>query len=76
MEMTTCEVADSVEAFKCQTEEQCDDCFIIDHQKECGWCEHYDHTVRTLAVVHQPSAYPSDAPSVDELIFPRKNGQG
>jgi hypothetical protein len=54
--MTTCEVADSVQAFKCQTEEQCDDCFIIDHHKECDWCEHYDHTIRRLSVAHQPSA--------------------
>lgn len=42
-EMTTCEVADSVEAYKCITEEQCVHCFMIDHLKECEWCEHYDH---------------------------------
>ena len=51
-EITTCEVADSVQAYKCQTEEQCDDCFMLDHQKECGWCEYYDHTVRKLEVTH------------------------
>lgn len=43
MEMTTCEFADSVEAYKCQTEEQCDNCFMIDHKKECKGCEYYDH---------------------------------
>jgi hypothetical protein len=68
MEMRTFEVADSVQAYKCQREEQCDDCFISDHQKECDWCEQYDHTVRKLAVAHQPSAYPTDAPSVNELL--------
>lgn len=41
--MTTCESADSVRAFKCQTEEQCDECFLKDHVKECTGCEHYDH---------------------------------
>lgn len=42
-EPTTCEVADSEKAFRCQTEEQCDDCFMVDHLKECNWCEHYNH---------------------------------
>ena len=36
MEMTICEIADSVQAYNCQHEEQCDDCFMIDHLKECG----------------------------------------
>ncbi len=34
---------DSVRAFKCQTEEQCDDCFMVDHKKECDGCKHYEH---------------------------------
>lgn len=68
MEMTTCEVAGSLEAYKCQPEEQCDDCFMIDHLKECEWCEQYDHSVRKLEVAHQPSDYPTDAPSVDDLL--------
>ena len=42
-EITTCEVADSVKAFNCQREEQCDDCFMVDHLKECKGCEYYDH---------------------------------
>src|SRR6266850_2032300 len=63
MEQTTCEVADSVQAYKCQREEQCDDCFMIDHLKECEWCEHYDHPVRKLQVQHQSSDFPSDVPS-------------
>jgi hypothetical protein len=67
-EMTTCEVADSVEAYKCITEEQCDHCFMIDHLKECEWCEHYDHPVRKLQVQYLPSDYPTDAPSVDDLL--------
>jgi hypothetical protein len=76
MEMTTCEVADSVQADKCQREEQCDDCFMIDHLKECDWCEHYDHPVRKLQVQHQPSDLPSDAPSIDEMLayIGRKTG--
>ena len=68
MEMTTCEVADSVQADKCQREEQCDDCFMIDHLKECEWCEHDDHPVRKLQVQHQPSDFPSDVPSIDEML--------
>ena len=68
MEMTTCEVADSVQTDKCQREEQCDDCFMIDHLKECEWCEHYDHPVRKLQVQHLTSDYPTDAPSVDDLL--------
>jgi hypothetical protein len=66
--MTTCEVADSVQAYNCQREEQCDDCFMIDHLKECDWCEHYDHQMRKLSVKHLPSDYPTGAPSVDELL--------
>lgn len=49
-EITTCEVADSVQAFNCQSEEQCDDCFMVDHLKECSGCEHYDHPVKTLVI--------------------------
>ena len=66
MGMTTCEVADSVQADNCQREEQCDDCFMIDHLKECEWCEHYDHPTRKLQVQHQSSDFPSDVPSIDE----------
>jgi hypothetical protein len=58
MEMTTCEAADSVEAYKCQTE--CDDCFMKDHLKECDFCLHYDHLTRKLPVKHLPSDYPTD----------------
>lgn len=68
MEMTTCEVADSVQAYNCQRYEQCDECFMKDHLKECDWCEHYDHEERKLHVQHLPSDYPTDAPSVDELL--------
>jgi len=41
--MTTCEVADSVKAYNCMRYEQCDDCFMVDHLKECAGCEQYDH---------------------------------
>jgi hypothetical protein len=41
---------------------------MIDHLKECEWCEHYDHPVRKLEVDHQPSDYPTDAPSIDALL--------
>lgn len=53
--MTTCETADSLEAYKCQTEEQCDNCFMIDHLKECSGCNHYDHPkkYKKLPVVDQ-----------------------
>jgi hypothetical protein len=68
MEMTTCKVADSVQAYNCQREEQCDDCFMIDHLKECEWCTLYDHEERKLEVQHQPSDYPSDVPSIDEML--------
>jgi hypothetical protein len=76
MEMMTCEVADSVQADKCQREEQCGDCFMIDHLKECDWCEHYDHPVRKLQVQHQPSDFTSDATSIDEMLayIGRKTG--
>lgn len=36
-DMTTCD------SYKCQREEQCDKCFLIDHKKECAGCEHYEH---------------------------------
>jgi hypothetical protein len=67
MESTTCEVADSVQACKCQREEPCEDCFMIGHLKECEWCEHQDHPVRKLEVKHLASEYPTDAPGVDDL---------
>ena len=35
--MKTCELQ------SCQREEQCDDCWMIDHCKECSGCEFYDH---------------------------------
>lgn len=41
--MTTCEVLDSIRAFNCQREEQCDECWMKDHVKECASCIHYDH---------------------------------
>ena len=41
---------------------------MIDHLKECEWCEHYDHPVRKLEVQHLPSDYPNDTPSVDDLL--------
>lgn len=40
---STCEVADSLQAFNCQREEQCDECFMKDHVKECPGCAHYEH---------------------------------
>ena len=43
MEQTICEVADSVKAFNCQRVEQCDDCWLVDHMRECKGCEHVDH---------------------------------
>lgn len=42
--MTTCDY------YVCQREEQCDSCWLIDHQKECSWCEFYDHDERKLEV--------------------------
>lgn len=33
----------TAKAYRCITEEQCDDCFMIDHMKECAGCTHYDH---------------------------------
>jgi hypothetical protein len=73
-EITTCEVADSVKAYECQRYEQCDDCFMIDHQKECGWCTEYDHTVRKLEV----KDLCNEAPSIDELLshLEKKTGFG
>ena len=41
---------------------------MIDHLKECEWCEHYDHEERKLEVKHLPSDYPNDTPSVDDLL--------
>ena len=47
-EMTTCDYGanPSEKAFNCQREEQCDDCFMVDHLKECTGCEHYDHPTK------------------------------
>lgn len=44
-EMTVCDYGanPSLKAFNCIREEQCDDCFMVDHKKECNGCEHYDH---------------------------------
>lgn len=50
--MTTCEYDGGIKEWNCQREEQCDVCFMIDHQKECYWCLHYDHTTRKLEVNH------------------------
>lgn len=36
----------SCDSYACQREEQCDECFLIDHLKECEYCEHYDHPVK------------------------------
>ena len=35
--MTTCNL------YKCQREEQCDDCWLVDHCKECSGCDYVDH---------------------------------
>ncbi len=40
---TFCEEDGTIQSFNCQREEQCDDCFMVDHRKECDWCDHYDH---------------------------------
>jgi len=44
-EMTTCDYGanPSVQAFECASEEQCDDCFMVDHLKECSGCTEYEH---------------------------------
>jgi hypothetical protein len=55
MEMTTCEYDGDPRQMACQREEQCDDCFMIDHLKECDWCTEYDHEVRKLEVKHLAS---------------------
>ena len=34
--MTTCNL------YKCQREEQCDDCWLVDHLSECEGCEEVD----------------------------------
>jgi hypothetical protein len=62
METTTCG------SYKCQREEQCDECFLVDHLKVCAWCELYDHEERKLQVQHLASDYPNDTPSVDDLL--------
>lgn len=52
--MTTCEYDGTAKTYNCAREEQCDDCFMIDHLKECAGCEHYDHPpmTRLLQVQH------------------------
>lgn len=40
---TRCEAEDSPKASRCIREEQCNDCFMVDHLKECAGCEHYEH---------------------------------
>lgn len=47
--MTICEVEDSVQASRCIREEQCDECFMIDHRKECNGCEYYEHKPRAFS---------------------------
>jgi hypothetical protein len=49
--MTTDQTS-SCGTYRCAAEEQCDDCWLIDHERECGWCEEYDHTTRRLKVQH------------------------
>lgn len=44
-ELTLCEEDGTIKAIRCQREEQCDDCWMIDHLKECSGCKHYDHPV-------------------------------
>lgn len=52
MEMTTCEYDGDPRQWACLHDEQCDDCFMVDHLKECAWCTHYDHPSRPLKVQH------------------------
>lgn len=40
---TVCESDGTAKSYKCQREEQCDDCWLVDHLKECNGCEHVDH---------------------------------
>ena len=61
-EMTACG------SYKCQREEQCDDCFLVDHLKECAWCELYDHEERKLEVQNLASDYPIDPPPIHEML--------
>jgi hypothetical protein len=32
-----------MESYECAKYEQCDNCFLEDHLKECPGCNHYDH---------------------------------
>lgn len=50
VEMTVCEYDGDPRQWACIREEQCDNCFMIDHQKECDWCTMYDHDTRKLEV--------------------------
>lgn len=49
--MTTCESDGSLKSYRCQKEEQCDDCWMVDHVKECNGCDHYDHPEKIIAGV-------------------------
>lgn len=46
--MTNCEYDGDPRQWACEREEQCDDCFMIDHLKECDGCDHYDHPQATF----------------------------
>jgi hypothetical protein len=46
--------------------------FMIDHVKECEWCEHYDRPVPKLEVKHLPSDHPSEVLQISET--PRCRG--
>lgn len=48
-EMTTCKDDNSLKAFNCQREEQGDDCWLVDHLRECSVCTHVDHPVKELS---------------------------
>jgi hypothetical protein len=43
MEQTTCDYDGTISSWRCATEEQCDDCFMVDHKKICAGCNHYEH---------------------------------
>jgi hypothetical protein len=75
-ETTTCSYDGDIRQWNCQRDEQCDECFMADHLKECEWCTEYDHEERKLEVQHLASDFPSDAPSIDEMLayIGRKTG--
>ncbi len=45
-EMTVCDYGanPSQKAFDCIREEQCDDCFMVDHLKECSGCKPFEES--------------------------------